>query len=1178
MKIITKRIVALFLAVTMILGMTAQLCASDLEKSADDFTRVNLTFGDVSDANRFSGSYWSVKEGVLKEGTAWGTTYLTELLPLDEKLTVSFDFYIDYTGVWADSFIGFGFMNADQSKGTFGWIQRNGTYGDMLTWRKDGVGGPTSNTGLGDQMLYSKTLVDEGSTIYGGVHSVKMVLEGGVITTYIDGVEKKNCTNGKAVTCDITEGYFTLRATNKSGYIDNLKIVRTDVSDDYSETFANISAFDTSGSVSVDTANKKFAGNSWSGVTYKLPAENYRLDMTFKLNAECNSANENRLYFGMPTAGSTGNGAGGYMLHFYNNTTWIFDNSVVRNGWYDGNAIISKFTSKTNFQNDGETHKLTLGVYEKQYYMLLDGTFFTFGANADKSYTATADLGAGYLNFLGHNWEVSQFDITCFAGKEDVASAHFNGIRSVYETVGALDKSLYSTYAWSTVENLRDDYLGRMDAIKDGSNATNMSALVTEAIAKIQAVPTKLVVEEDVVGENQVLIGYFVSGGSYQTGLYNFEVGDELPEGDDITLEPVVANMYMESGASVRLREGAGLRWITNIDKADYEKLTNLGVQFGTRITSVGSDKQVDIPLEYGLTTDNGEYYYTAALVNIKEENYTRVFRGCGYVTVTYADGTTDTKFAVSDNNQRTYKYLVAKAYADVSEIATGEYQTAVQKDGQTVYSPYTATQFAFVKNVYENILVSEGSGDGTGAEVHILNVSEGPEILAVNARGNALCALFTYEDKTVLFDAARPQTVGIVTDYLRAQGIEKLDYVIASHAHVDHMGGIPGIIENFDVGTLIYKEPDWTVLKDLDENKPYYTAMMDAVSQKVNSDGSTVQLIQPAEEGYKISLGEETYFQIFNCTKVYEEALKNDLNYYSLQAYFVSGTAKAFLGGDAMGCYQNEGMLKLLDKVDVYQAQHHGQGAEYSPEELLAVMQPRATVAPSIWASTTIAETQERCGKYGRYYVTGSDGHLVFKDVDGYFALQGDADDRWANAPKVHITGTELTFDGTKRTSADGNAVSSSRYVVPGKTTGTAMVLKVPENMTQPAIINFDQDMALHADVEGLRFRIVLNDKVLYDSNVSGLNGSAIEFAFSVKAGDKVYFIAEGTTQTVHMPLSLTIDGKYFCVDHADNINPANGSNFVAKDFFGGLSEKGSYYTCEELLDYVSVVVTDVH
>lgn len=1173
MRNMAKKLVAILLTVSMLLGMTMQLYATGSEATADDFTRVNLTFDDATDASRFSGSYWSAENGVLKEGTAWGTTYLTELLPLDEQLTVSFDFYIEYTGVWADSFLGFGFMNSDQTAGTFGWVQRT-QYGDLLTWRKNGVGGPTSNDGVGDQILRSATLVSEGTTIYGGVHNVKIVLESGTMTIYVDGT-KLDCTNGNSVTCDITEGYFTLRATNTSGYIDNLKIVKAGVSDDYSETFADISAFDNSGSVSVDTTNNKFVGSSWSGVTYKLPAENYRLDISFKLNAEMNSANENRLYFGLPTSTSTGNGAGGYLLHFYNNTTWVYDNSVTRNGWYDANAIISKFTTKTNFQNDGEEHTVTLCVYENQFYMLIDGMFFTY-SDSSNVYTASEEFGTGYLNFTGHDWEISQFDITCFGGMSDVASAHFTGLRSVYETVEGLDETLYGASTWSTVESIRDEYIAKMDAVKDGSNAEKMATLATEAVTKISAVPTKVVVEESVVGENQVLIGYIVSGGSYNGGLYNFEVGDELPEGVGITAEPVVVTMYMETGAAVRLRDGAGIRWITNISQADYEKLTSLGITFGTRITSTGSDKYVDIPLDKGLNTDSSDYYYTAALINIKEANYTRVFNGCGYVSVTYADGTTDTKMAVSDNNQRTYKYLVTKAYTDVSDTADSEYITAVQKDGKTVYSPYTATQFAFVKDVYEGIIESETTGEGTGAQVHILNISEGEEVLAVDGRGNALSVLLTYEDKNILIDAGRSQTQEIVANYLKSQGVEKLDYIISTHAHDDHISAIPYIIENFDVGTLIYKEADWDVIESTTDHD-LFTAMMDAAETKVNSDGSAIKFVQPLEEGHKVELSADTYFQIFNCTEVYEENIKTDLNYYSLQVYFVSGTAKSFFGGDALGLYQNEGMLEHLDKVDVYQAQHHGQGGEYSPEELLEVLQPKATVATSIWASTTIAETQESCGKYGRYYVTGSDGHLVFENTNGHFVLKGDAEDRWDTAQKVTIEETELTFDGNKRTSADGNSVSNSRYVIPGQTTGTALVLKVPENMTQPAVINFDKDMMVYANVTGLRFRIVLNDKVLYDSNVSGLDGNSIEFAFTVKAGDKIYFIAEGATETIHMPMSITIDGKYFCLDNADNIDPADGANFVSKDFFGGRSEKGTYYTCEELLDYMSVTVTDV-
>ena len=53
-----------------------------------------------------------------------------------------------------------------------------------------------------------------------------------------------------------------------------------------------------------------------------------------------------------------------------------------------------------------------------------------------------------------------------------------------------------------------------------------------------------------------------------------------------------------------------------------------------------------------------------------------------------------------------------------------------------------------------------------------------------MNVAGN-LCSLMANNG-----DAA------LVADYLKSEGVQTLDYVVATHPHEDHVGGLDGVME----------------------------------------------------------------------------------------------------------------------------------------------------------------------------------------------------------------------------------------------------------------------------------------------------------------------------------------------------------------------------------------------
>ena len=55
-----------------------------------------------------------------------------------------------------------------------------------------------------------------------------------------------------------------------------------------------------------------------------------------------------------------------------------------------------------------------------------------------------------------------------------------------------------------------------------------------------------------------------------------------------------------------------------------------------------------------------------------------------------------------------------------------------------------------------------------------------------------------------MLVDCGEYQYSREVADYLRDRGVKRIDYLIGTHPHSDHMGGMSYIIDEFDIGEVI--------------------------------------------------------------------------------------------------------------------------------------------------------------------------------------------------------------------------------------------------------------------------------------------------------------------------------------------------------------------------------------
>ena len=68
---------------------------------------------------------------------------------------------------------------------------------------------------------------------------------------------------------------------------------------------------------------------------------------------------------------------------------------------------------------------------------------------------------------------------------------------------------------------------------------------------------------------------------------------------------------------------------------------------------------------------------------------------------------------------------------------------------------------------------------------------------------GQADSTLIMNNGKAILIDGGNDCDGDNLVKYIKSQKISKIDTVIATHLHADHIGGLDDIIDNFDIGTV---------------------------------------------------------------------------------------------------------------------------------------------------------------------------------------------------------------------------------------------------------------------------------------------------------------------------------------------------------------------------------------
>ena len=194
---------------------------------------------------------------------------------------------------------------------------------------------------------------------------------------------------------------------------------------------------------------------------------------------------------------------------------------------------------------------------------------------------------------------------------------------------------------------------------------------------------------------------------------------------------------------------------------------------------------------------------------------------------------------------------------------------------------------------------------------------------------GQADCFLLIQDDETILVDCGTRSTGKDAVEYIKALGITQLDYVLGTHPHDDHMGGMYDIITNFEVGTTIIP-----IVEDGEITANWYIKLM-------NELNTGEYQVQHVKAGDVFNLGEAIIEVLAAETKV------SNTNNYSIVLKVSFGEMDIIMTGDAETEIE-EIILESGKDIDaeIYKAGHHGSDTSNSKAFLDAISPDYALIS----------------------------------------------------------------------------------------------------------------------------------------------------------------------------------------------------------------------------------------
>lgn len=224
----------------------------------------------------------------------------------------------------------------------------------------------------------------------------------------------------------------------------------------------------------------------------------------------------------------------------------------------------------------------------------------------------------------------------------------------------------------------------------------------------------------------------------------------------------------------------------------------------------------------------------------------------------------------------------------------------------------YRVSDSGGIAAIMETGLFSATKEVTSDLEVHFIDVGQGDSVL------------LTCDGEAMLIDAGTNSMGDKVTDYIQYLGIDRLEYVVATHPDADHIGGIDTVLKSI--------ECDMVIMTDEKKDTMTYQEVEDIIEEK------NIERHSPkVQESFDLGCS--------TVTVLGPVELGEDSNNNSIVLLVTHGNEKFLFSGDA----ETEEMEEICSegmsfKANVYKASHHGSSTGVD-EKFLSRVSPEFAV-----------------------------------------------------------------------------------------------------------------------------------------------------------------------------------------------------------------------------------------